>query len=373
MRQATKLHVGLPDVPEDKAFLHKVGEVIASRRLTNDGPKVRLLEKRICEVLGVRNAVAVCNGTLGLQVAAKALGLAGEVIVPSFTFVATAHALEWIGLQPVFVDIDPQTHNIDPHRIEEAITSRTSAIVGVHLWGAPCDTRSIEALAESRGLRVMYDASHAFSSSRAGLKVGGFGACEVFSLHATKFVHTFEGGVITTNNDALAEKMRLMRNFGFQGYDHVVTNGINAKMPEISAAMGLCCLERMDEAAAWNRRNYQLYAAHLRNLPGIDLFAYDEAEQGNYQYLVVEVDPERCPKKRDELVDALHSRGIMARRYFWPGCHRMEPYRTLQPDAWQRLPQTERVAARVIVLPAGQCVGEGEIAGICGVLRNALL
>lgn len=367
------LHVGRPGVGDAGEFLQRAEKILASGRLSNDGPNVRLLEQRICEKLGVRNAITVCNGTLGLQVAAKALGLSGEVIMPSFTFVATAHALEWIGLQPVFVDIDPETHNIDPDRIDEAITDRTSAIVGVHLWGAPCDVAVIEEVARKCGLPVMYDASHAFGSSFAGRKIGGFGACEVFSLHATKFVHTFEGGVITTSDDALAARMRLMRNFGLQGNDHVVSCGINAKMAEIPAAMGLCSLATMDEAAHRNRRNHLFYAEHLRGLPGITLLAYDDATQGNYQYVVIEVDRDVCPCTRDNLVDALHKQNVIARRYFWPGCHRMEPYLSARPEGRSDLPITEGVAERVIVLPTGAAVGEEEIAGICAVLREALL
>lgn len=373
LRYSTELHVGLPNVPHERSFLRKVEDLLAGRRLTNNGPNVRQFEQRVCEILGVANAVAVCNGTLGLQLAAKALGLSGEVVMPSFTFVATAHALEWIGLKPVFVDIDPTTHNIDSRRIAEAITDRTSAIVGVHLWGAPCDVTRIEAVAKDRGLPVMYDASHAFSSSLGGRKIGGFGSCEVFSLHATKFVHTFEGGVITTHDDALAEKMRLMRNFGFQDYDKVVSAGVNAKMTEIGAAMGLCCLDQMDEFTAVNRRTYHFYSEYLKGIPGVTLLAYKELDQGNYQYVVIEVEPDVCPRSRDELVAALHAENVIARKYFWPGCHRMEPYRTAQPDVWKRLPETERVAARVIVLPTGQTVDEEMARRVCTIIRKAAM
>lgn len=366
------LHVGRPSVGDTCAFLQKAEKILASGRLSNDGPFVQQFEQRICGFLGVRNAVAVCNGTLGLQVAAKALGLTGEVIMPSFTFVATAHALEWIGLEPVFVDIDPETHNIDPERIDKAIKDRTSAIVGVHLWGTPCHTAAIEAIAKKRGLQVIYDASHAFGSSLAGRKIGGFGACEVFSLHATKFVHTFEGGVITTNNDELAARMRLMRNFGFQGYDRVVSCGINAKMAEIPAAMGLCSLAKMQAAADRNRRNYLLYAEHLRGLPGIALLAYNDTTQGNYQYVVVEVDRNSCPYTRDELVDVLHAQHIIARKYFWPGCHRMEPYLSAHPSAVHSLNCTEDVAEKVLILPTGEQVDQNAIVRICSILREAM-
>lgn len=367
---AADLYVGRPNVRDAGDFLLKAERILASGRLSNDGPNVRSLEKRICEILGVRNAVTVCNGTLGLQVAAKALGLTGEVIMPSFTFVATAHALEWIGLRPVFVDIDPVTHNIDPARIDEAITGRTSAIVGVHLWGAPCDVPAIEEVAANRGLPVMYDASHAFGSSLDGRKIGGFGACEVFSLHATKFVHTFEGGVITTDDDDLAAKMRLMRNFGFSGFDNVVSAGINAKMPEISAAMGLCCLVALEDFEAANRRNYRDYRQRLEPLPGVSVLEYDDDEANNCQYVVMMVDPDECACTRDEIVNALHAENIIARRYFWPGCHRMEPYRTLDPDAGSRLTRTEDVAANVAVLPTGPTVSGEDVARVCEAIER---
>jgi dTDP-4-amino-4,6-dideoxygalactose transaminase len=373
LRQATKLHVGLPNIPDGQAFYRFAEEILATRRLTNDGPLVRQFEERVAGFVGTRHAVAVCNATLGLQIAAKALGLTGEVIMPSFTFVATAHALEWIGLKPVFVDIGPADHNIDPDKIAAAVTSRTSAIVGVHLWGTPCRTAAIEALARDHGLRVFYDASHAFGSSHAGRKIGNFGSCEVFSFHSTKVVHTFEGGVITTNDGELAKQMRLMRNFGFSGFDSVVSAGINAKMPEISAAMGLCCLDQLDEFVAINRQNYIFYSDHLSDIPGVALLSYKETDQGNYQYAVIEVDPNVCPCSRDDLVDALHAGNVIARKYFWPGCHRMEPYRTTQPGAWKSLPITERIAARVIVLPTGQAIDEATARRACGIIGRTVM
>ncbi len=372
MRPVTKLHVGLPNMPDERVYLQRVQDLLGSRRVTNGGPLVQQLERKICDTLGVPHAVAVCNGTLGLQIAAKALGLQGEVIMPSFTFVATAHAFEWIGLKPVFVDIDPATHNIDPDKIAQAVTPRTSAVVGVHVWGTPCDTVAIEGIARQRGLKVIYDAAHAFGCSRGGTMIGNFGDCEVFSFHATKFVHTFEGGVITTNNDALADKMRLMRNFGFDGYDSVVSPGINAKMPEVCAAMGLCNLESMDGFVEKNRRNHKLYRTHLQDLPGISVFAYDPEEQGSYQYVVVEVDPLRCPATRDELIRALHAEGILARRYFWPGCHRMEPYSAHARVVVGDFSASDAVASKVIVFPTGQAVGEEEVLRVRAVMQAAL-
>jgi dTDP-4-amino-4,6-dideoxygalactose transaminase len=292
--------------------------------------------------------------------------------LPSYTFVATAHALQWQGITPVFCDIDPATHNLDPKCLESLITPRTTGIVGVHVWGRACDTAGIESVAGKHGLKVMYDASHAFGCSAQGRMIGGFGACEVFSFHATKFINCFEGGVVTTNDDGLAEKLRLMRNFGFKGFDNVVYLGVNGKMSEVCAAMGLTNLEAMDEIVAVNRRNYLGYEEGLAGVPGISLLAYDATERNNFQYVVVEVDPGECPCGRDEIIGALHAENVIARRYFWPGCHRMEPYRTFQPGAGELLFHTEVVADRVIVLPTGQTVDEETVRRVCRIIRQAV-
>lgn len=366
------LYVGRPNIGDRAALLARINGMLDRRWLSNDGPLVQEFEQRICGLLGVKHAVALCNATVGLEIASKALGLTGEVIVPSYTFIATAHALQWQGIKPVFCDIDPVTHNLDPACIERLITSRTTGIVGVHVWGRPCDTEGIESVARAHGLKVMYDAAHAFGCSSGGKMVGGFGACEVFSFHATKFINCFEGGAVTTDNDELADKMRLMRNFGFAGFDNVIYSGVNGKMSEVCAAMGLTSLEAMEDIVAVNRRNYFAYCEGLRSVAGVSVIRYDEVERNNHQYVVVEVDQDVCPRSRDEIIDVLHSENIIARKYFWPGCHRMEPYRTTQPDAGRNLPVTEKVATRVIVLPTGQTVNEEAVARICKIIRKAV-
>jgi dTDP-4-amino-4,6-dideoxygalactose transaminase len=280
--------------------------------------------------------------------------------------------LQWQGITPVFADTDPATHNIDAARIEALITPRTTGIIGVHVWGRACDTEAIEAIAVRNNLRVMYDASHGFACSAGGRMLGNFGACEVFSFHATKFINCLEGGAVTTNDDALAEKMRLMRNFGFKGFDNVIYLGVNGKMNEVCAAMGLTNLEAMDEIVAVNRHNYLAYQEGLESVPGVSVVQYDPTEWNNYQYVVLEVDPDVSLRNRDEIVEALHAENVIARKYFWPGCHRMEPYRTSQPDAWKRLPETERIAARVIVLPTGQTVDEETVRRVCRIIRAAV-
>ena len=365
------LHVGRPNLGDRQALLARINDMLDRRWLTNDGPMVKEFEWRIAELVGVRHCIAMSNATVALEIAIRALGLRGEVIVPSYTFVATAHALQWQEITPLFADMDPGTHNIAPAAIERLITPRTSAIIGVHVWGRACDTEAIEAIGRKHGLNVMYDAAHAFGCSHKGKMVGSFGRCEVFSFHATKFLNTFEGGAVVTNDDALAEKMRLMRNFGFAGYDRVIYLGVNGKMTEVCAAMGLTSLDSIDEIIAINRRNYAVYQEGLRELPGVSLIQYNPAEKNNYQYVVVEVDPETAPLNRNELVSVLHAENVLARKYFWPGCHRMEPYRSLQPNSALLLPETERVAARVMVLPTGQAVTPEMIQTICAILRSA--
>lgn len=366
------IYVGSPNIGNREAFTNRITDILDTRRFSNNGPFVQEFESRIAEFLGLKHCVAMCNATVALEIASRALNLHGEVIVPSYTFVATAHSLQWQEITPVFCDMDPATHNIDPTKIERLITPKTTGILGVHVWGRGCDTEAIAEIATRRNLKVMYDGSHGFACSRGGRMLGTFGECEVFSFHATKFLNCFEGGAVVTNNDDLAEKMRLMRNFGFQGFDNVVYLGVNGKMSEVHAAMGLTSLEAMDEIIAVNRRNYEVYKSGLANLPGISLINYDPAERNNYQYVVLEVDPDLCPRNRDEIVEALHLQNIIARKYFWPGCHRMEPYRSLQPNAGLLLEKTEAISARVIVLPTGQMVDVDTINFICNVIRKVL-
>jgi dTDP-4-amino-4,6-dideoxygalactose transaminase len=366
------LHVGRPNLGDRNRFLKRAGEIFDRRWLTNDGPLVREFEARIREIAGVKHCVAMCNATIAMEIAMRALELRGEVIVPAYTFIATAHALQWQEITPVFADMDPATHNLAPQSIERLITPRTTGIIGVHVWGRPCDTEAIEMIAQEHHLKVMYDAAHAFGCSHRGRMIGGFGECEVFSFHATKFINSFEGGAVMTNNDDLAAKMRLMRNFGFAGYDKVIYPGTNGKMTEVCAAMGLTSLEAMDGILAANRRNFEVYSEGLGGLPGIALKGYDESEKRNYQYIVVEVDETKSDLNRDELVAVLQAENVLARKYFWPGCHRMEPYKSFFPNAHLLLPQTEKLSAQIMVLPTGEAVGAEDAQKVCDIIGAAL-
>jgi dTDP-4-amino-4,6-dideoxygalactose transaminase len=365
------LHVGRPNMGDRDAFMQYAADIFDRRWLSNDGPLVQEFEARIARHLGVRHCVAMCNGTIALEIAIRALGLEGEVIVPSYTFVATAHALQWQGITPVFADVDPATHTLSPAAVRSMITPRTTGIIGVHLWGRAAPVAELQDIADEHGLKLMFDAAHAFSCTHQGRMIGSFGACEVLSFHATKFFNTFEGGAVVTNDDVLAAKMRLMRNFGFSGLDQVSHPGTNGKMIEIAAAMGLVNLEAIDDVIAANRRNYLAYRAALRDIAGIRLLEYDDGERANYQYVVVEVAAD-CLASRDHLVDALRAENIMARRYFWPGCHNMEPYRSLFPHARLVLPATEAVARSVIVLPTGQTMDAEAVATVAQVIRTAV-
>jgi dTDP-4-amino-4,6-dideoxygalactose transaminase len=366
------LHVGRPNLGDRGRFLERVNEILDRRWLTNNGPTVQEFEQRVADLVGVRHCVAMCNATVALEIAARALDLAGEVIVPSFTFVATAHCLQWQEIMPVFCDVDPTTHNLDPGRIERLITPRTTGIIGVHLWGRACDVEALSEVADRHGLKLLFDAAHAFGCSHRGKMVGGFGQAEVFSFHATKFFNTLEGGAVATDDDTLAEKLRLMRNFGFSGLDNVIYVGTNGKMNEISAAMGLSSLETIETVIAHNRRNYAAYSQGLADLPGVSLLRYDPGQRHNYHYVILEVDELVTGISRDQLMSVLHAENIRARRYFYPACHRMEPYRSYYPNAGLLLPETERLASRVLALPTGMAVGEAEIAQICGILRLAV-
>jgi dTDP-4-amino-4,6-dideoxygalactose transaminase len=365
------LHVGRPNIGDHEDFLLRARDILERQWLSNNGPLVQEFEQAVARYLGVKHCVAMCNGTIALEIAIRALDLSGEVIVPSYTFVATAHALQWQEITPVFADIDPLTHNLDPDAVRRMLTPRTTGILGVHLWGRPSPVEGLQAIADEHGLELMFDASHGFGCSANGRMLGSFGRCEVFSFHATKFFNTFEGGAVVTNDDDLAEKTRLMRNFGFAGYDNVIYPGTNGKMTEISAAMGLTNLEHIGEFVAANRRNYDAYREGLAGIPGVRLLNYDAEEQNNYQYIVVEI-ADGMRQTRDALVAALHAENVLARKYFWPGCHNMEPYRSFYPHAGLVLPATIELARRVIVLPTGASLRPTDVAGIVSVIRAAL-
>lgn len=366
------LHVGRPNIGSKDRLLQRLNEVVDRRWLTNSGPCVEEFEQQLRQLLGVSHCDSMCNATDGLQLAMRAMEMHGEVIVPAFTFIATAHAVQWLGLTPVFCDVDPGTHLLDPARVEELITPRTTGILGVHLWGQPCDIEALAAVASRHGIKLLFDAAHAFNCSWRGRMIGNFGDAEVFSFHATKVFNTFEGGALATNNAELALRVRRMRNFGFAGLDQTDALGTNAKMSEASAAMGLTNLESLQDFIGTNQSNYHAYRRGIEGIPGVRMLQYDSSEKRNYQYVVLEVEESEAVLSRDSLQEILWAENVLARRYFYPGCHRMQPYASTMPDVGSRLSVTERLARRVLVLPTGTAVSVEQIEIICGILRFAV-
>jgi dTDP-4-amino-4,6-dideoxygalactose transaminase len=366
------LHVGRPNIGNRERLIERINNILNRRWLSNNGPYVQDFERRICDLIGVKNCIAMCNATIALEIVIRAVGLSGEVIVPSFTFIATAHALQWQEITPVFCDIDANTHNIDPNRVEGMITPRTTGIIGVHVWGRPCDIDKLAEIAQRHNLKLVFDAAHAFSCSFKSRMIGNFGNAEVFSFHATKFLNTFEGGAVVTNDDELANRIRLMKNFGFVGYDDVMYIGMNGKMSEVSAAMGLTGLECLEDFIGINRRNYIVYQEQIKGIPGIKLVEFNEKEKCNYQSIILEIDEKTAGISRDHLIMILHAENVLARRYFYPGCHQMQPYRSYLPHAKLLLPETEKLVKRVLSLPTGTAVGREEIIKICQIIRIAV-
>ncbi len=363
-----KLHVGQPN-PGDRAyFMQRVERILDSKWYTNHGECVRELEASLSQYLGVKHCIAVSSATVGLEIAIRAMPLQGEVIVPSMTFVATAHALQWQQIKPVFCDVDEASHLLDPQAVRRLITERTTGIIGVHLWGRACPVEALQEIADEHGLQLLFDAAHAVGCTHGGQMIGGFGRAEVFSFHATKFFNTFEGGAITTNDDELARRLRAMVNFGITGVDEVSYVGTNGKMSEISAAMGLASLRTIDEFLAVNRLNHETYRRHLAHVPGVLLREWAPQERNNLQYVVLEYTAPPGGPSRDDILRALQAENVMARKYFWPGCHRMEPYRTLNAGLPLQLERTEALAEKLLVLPTGTGVNVQEIEGICHLL-----
>jgi dTDP-4-amino-4,6-dideoxyglucose len=363
----TELVIGRPNVGNRREFFRRLDGALDRGWLSNNGPLVREFESRVAAIAGTRHCVATCNATMALQLVLRAADLRGEIIVPSLTFAATAHAVAWLGLTPVFCDVDPRTSTIDAGHALRLINRRTSGILAVHLWGRPNALDELDKVARDAGIRLFYDAAHAFGATWQGRPVGGFGDAEAFSFHATKFVNSLEGGAIVTNDDELAGRVAKLRNFGITGVDQVSYVGINAKMSEAAAAMGLTSLDSMEQFREHNARLYHSYRSGLDGIVGVRVLAFDERERNNYQYAVLEIDDDAAPMTRDLLCQVLTEENVMARRYFYPGCHQMAPY-----QGRTRLPHTELLARRSLVLPTGMAVSEADAARICALIRFAV-
>jgi dTDP-4-amino-4,6-dideoxygalactose transaminase len=356
---------------DDGDFFAKTKRILDTRWFTNSGENVAALEKEIADIHHVKHCIAVSNGTIGIQLVLKGLNLTGEVITTPFTFIATAHAILWQGLKAVFADIDSRTLTISPGKLEEKITSKTSAILGVHVFGQFCDVERIEKIARKRNIKVVFDAAHNFMASYKGTPVGNFGDAEVLSFHATKIFHTFEGGAILTNDSELAGRLRLLKNFGFKGIDVVDYLGINAKLNEVSAAYGLSLLPFLPETIERLNQIQAKYRLLLRDIPGLSFFELSPEVKGNGQYTVSLIDEKKFGLSRDQLWAHLWSNGIQTRRYFYPGLHRCEPYRLEYSGHEDPFPETDRISDIVLCLPCYYDLADEDIEGICERIRQS--
>ncbi|MDL2284112.1 DegT/DnrJ/EryC1/StrS family aminotransferase [Oxalobacter sp. OttesenSCG-928-P03] len=339
-----------PHIPPLDEFLPYLQQIWDSRVLTNGGPFHEQLEEALCQYLGVRHLSLLNNGTIALMVALKALDLKGEVITTPYSFVATAHSLSWANLKPVFVDICPDTLNIDPAKIEAAITSQTTAIMPVHCYGHPCDVDAVRAIAHQHDLRVVYDAAHAFGVQYKNESVLNFGDLSVLSFHATKVFNTFEGGAIVCHDAEMKSRIDQLKNFGIINETEVIATGLNGKMNEISAAFGLLQLQHIDNALASRRQIDSMYRQRLQNITGIRCLGISAEEKFNYAYFPILVEPD-YPISRDELVQRLQDKNIFPRRYFYPLISDFEMYRHLPSADRKHLPVAAAAADRVLCLP----------------------
>lgn len=354
-----------PLFPELTAVAEQVSEILRTGQLTNLWKNVPALESELCQHLQVPHCVAVANGTLGLVLALVGLKLTGEVITPSFTFSATAHALWWAGLEPVFADINPDTFTLDPQAVEAAITPRTSAILAVHVYGHPCDIEGLQAVARRHGLALLFDAAHAFGASYRGQKIGNFGDAEVFSFHATKIFPVGEGGAITTANTELAEYLALARRFGDPGNENTQFCGLNAKMQEFNAILGLENLKTINQYLENRRRYAGILIERLRQLPGLRFQQVYPDVYMNYQNFAVLIDKAEFGLSRDQLYTALAAENILARKYFYPPLHLHQAYAAYREKYQAKLPITEKVANNILCLPLYSVMSDEMLDGIC--------
>jgi len=358
----------LPPLAEFMPYLEKVW---ASRTLTNGGDMHRQLEKALADYLGVEHLALMANGTLALVTALQALRVTGEVITTPYSFVATAHSLLWNGIKPVFVDVDPVTFNLDPARIEAAITPQTTAIMPVHCYGTPCDTAAIERIAETYNLRVIYDAAHAFGVEDGGGSVLRHGDLSVLSFHATKVFNTFEGGAIICPDARTYRRIGHLKNFGFVDETTVVAPGINGKMSEVNAAFGLLQLRHIDQALERRRQIDALYRARLGGLAGITCMPpCPRQARANHAYFPILVDPDFATS-RDGLYQHLRDNGIHARRYFYPLISDFPMYRGLPSAEPTRLPVARSASQRILCLPIFPDLPDCQVERICDLVESA--
>lgn len=361
MENKKVITVTSPLLPSLDDFMPYLQDIWNRKWLTNNGHYHQELEKALCEYLKVPYISLFTNGTLPLITALQALRITGEVITTPYSFVATTHSLWWNGIKPVFVDIEPVTGNLDPDKIEAAITPRTTAIMPVHVYGQPCDTKRIQEIADKYGLKVIYDAAHAFGVEVNGESILNAGDMSTLSFHATKVYNTIEGGALVMHDEATKKRIDYLKNFGFAGETTVVAPGINSKMDEVRSAYGLLNLKQVDAAIESRHRVADQYREALRDVPGIRVMEDTPGVRHNYSYFPIFIDAEKYGMTRDELYFKMKENNVLGRRYFYPLISEFSTYRGLESARPENLPMATHIADTVICLPMYHSLTEEDV------------
>jgi dTDP-4-amino-4,6-dideoxygalactose transaminase len=365
-----KIYVTRPFLPPLKEFLPHLEEIWESHILTNNGPFHQKLEQKLCEYLGVKYVSLFSNGMLALITALQAMEISGEVITTPFSFVATTHALWWNNIKPVFVDIEPETLNIDPFNIEAAITPQTTAILPVNVYGNPCNVEKIQGIADRYELKIIYDSAHAFGVKKNNISLTNFGDLSVLSFHATKIFNTFEGGAIISHNEKIKEKIDKLKNFGIVNETTVVTPGINAKMNEFQAALGLLQLDYIDEIINKRKLISETYRSSLKEIPGISCLRDQPGVKSNHAYFPILINKNLFGKTRDEVYEVLRAKNIFTRRYFYPLISQFPMYCNLESSRKGNLKVAERITEEILCLPIYPDLEIPIVNSICEVINN---
>ena len=370
MAENKTITVTSPLLPDLKEFEKMLEDIWQRKWLTNNGHYHQELEKALSQYFGVPYLSLFTNGTLPLITALQAMKITGEVITTPYSFVATTHSIWWNNLKPVFVDVEEETGNIDPEKIEAAITPQTTAIMPVHVYGTPCNTKRIQEIADVYGLKVIYDAAHAFGVTVNGKSILEEGDMSTLSFHATKVYNTVEGGALICHDEATKKRIDYLKNFGFAGETTVVAPGINSKMDEIRAAYGLLNLKQVDEAIAKRKHVAELYRANLKDVPGIR-FLYDiDGVKHNYSYFPIFITEKEYGMSRDDLYAKLKDKGILGRRYFYPLISNFPVYRGLESASPDKLPIANKLASQVLCLPMYADLSDKDVEKILQVIKR---
>ena len=364
------IYITRPLLPDLHNVTKRLQEVWDSEWLSNNAHQHQLLEQRLKEVLKVPNLSLFNNGTTGLSVACRSLDLSGEVITTPFTFPATCHVLTWNGIRPVFCDIDPSTMNIDAKKIGSMITSETTGILGVHAFGTPCDVDTIQELADTHGLKVIYDSAHAFQTEVSGVGIGNFGDISMFSFHATKLFHTAEGGALVFKDSNLKSRIELLKNFGIKNEEEVVMPGINGKMNEIQAALGLVVLDLLEGERNKRRRLLDTYHACLKDIEGISFLQNRPDVRNSYQYLVIRIDERLFGRSRDFIHEEFKKYNVFTRKYFHPLCSNYAYYHQLPSASVVNLPVANRIGREVLTMPFYGRLLDDDVEKMCNILKS---